>query len=121
MGKRPVHYRHGRMDGMDVLSSREVEAAADGHRVRIAGAPITRQRPGTAKEICRITLEDETGVVNLILSSQAFQAHRLLVVRETFLLLEATLQNTDMTVAVNAEALKSLSPPVLGIESHDFH
>ena len=121
VGKHPMHYLRGQMAGMRVLSSREVEAAADGQRVRVAGAVITRQRPGTAKGFCFITLEDETGVSNLILSPQVFQAHRLVVMHETFLLAEGILQNTDGTAAVKTEALKSLSPPVLGIESHDFH
>ncbi len=121
VGKHPMHYLRGQIAGMRVLSSREVEAAADGQRVRVAGAVITRQRPGTAKGFCFITLEDETGVSNLILSPQVFQAHRLVVMHETFLLAEGILQNTDGTAAVKTEALKPLSPPVLGIESHDFH
>ena len=107
--------------GHGVLSSREVEAAADGLRVRVAVAVITRQRPGTAKSFCFITLEDETGVSNLILSPEVLQAHRLVVVHETFLLAEGILQNADGTAAVKTEVLKGLSPPVLGIESHDFH
>ena len=121
VGKHPMHYLRGQMKGMDVLCSREIEAAADGQRVRVAGAVITRQRPGTAKGFCFITLEDETGVSNLILSPQVFQAHRLVVTHETFVLAEGILQNTDGTAAVKTEVLKALSPPELGIESHDFH
>ena len=56
VGKHPMHYRRGQIEGMDILSSREVEAAADGQRVRVAGPVITRQRPGTAKGFCFITL-----------------------------------------------------------------
>lgn len=92
-----MHYLRGQMKGMDVLSSRDVEAAADGQRVRVAGAVITRQRPGTGKGFRFVTLEDETGVANLILSPQVFQAHWLVVTHETFLLAEGILQNTDGT------------------------
>ena len=120
VGKHPMHYLRGQMEGMDILSSREVEAAPDGQRVRVAGAVITRQRPGTAKGFCFITLEDETGVSNLILSPQVFQAHRFVVLHETFLLAEGILQNTDGTVAVKTDVVKPLSPPVVGIESRDF-
>ena len=121
VGRHPMHYLRGRVQSMDVLSSREIEAAADGRRVRVAGAVITRQRPGTAKGFCFITLEDETGVSNLILTPQVFQAHRPVVMHETFLLAEGVLQNTEGTAAVKAEKLQALGSPELGMQSHDFH
>ena len=121
VGRHPMHYLRERVQSMDVLSSREIEAAADGRRVRVAGAVITRQRPGTAKGFCFITLEDETGVSNLILTPQVFQAHRPVVMHETFLLAEGVLQNTEGTAAVKAEKLQALSSPELGMQSHDFH
>ncbi len=121
VGKHPMHYLRGQMAGMGVLSSREVEAAADGQRVLVAGAVITRQRPGTAKGFCFVTLEDETGVSNLILTPQVFQAHRFVVMHETFLLAEGILQNAEGTAAVKTEVLKSLKSPALGMASHDFH
>ena len=77
--------------------------------------------PGTAKGFCFIALEDETGVSHLILSPQVFQAHRLVVALEAFLLAQGTLQNTDGTAAVKTEVLEALKPPALGIESNDFH
>ena len=120
VGRHPMHYLRGRVQSMDVLSSREIEAAADGRRVRVAGAVITRQRPGTAKGFCFITLEDETGVSNLILTPQVFQAHRPVVMHETFLLAEGVLQNTEGTAAVKAEKLQALGSPELGMQSHDF-
>ena len=121
VGKHPMHYLRGRVAGLGVLSSREVEAAADGQRVRVAGAVITRQRPGTAKGFCFVTLEDETGVSNLILAPQVFQAYRLEVMNEPFLLAEGILQNAEGTAAVKTDVLKSLKMPKLGMESHDFH
>ena len=121
VGKHPMHYLRREMAGMGVLSSHEIERAADGRRVRVAGAVITRQRPGTAKGFCFITLEDETGVSNLILTPKVFQAYRPVVMHETFLLAEGVLQNTDGTAAVKTETLTSLHSPALGIRSHDFH
>ena len=58
---------------------------------------------------------------NLILSPQVLQDHRLVAMRETFLLAEGVLQNTEGTVAVKTDVLEPLSPPALGIKSHDFH
>ena len=77
VGKHPMYYIRGQTAGLGILSSREVEAGSDGQRVRVAGAVITRQRPGTAKGFCFVTLEDETGVANLILTPQIFQTYRL--------------------------------------------
>ena len=121
VGKHPMHYLREKMAGMGVLSSIEVEAASDGRRVRVAGAVITRQRPGTAKGFCFVTLEDETGVSNLILTPQVFQAYRLTVMSEPFLLAEGILQNAEGTSAVKADRLLSMNIPALGIDSHDFH
>ena len=120
VGKHPMHYLRGRIAGMGALSSAEVEAAGNGQRVRVAGAVITRQRPGTAKGFCFVTLEDETGVANLILTPKVFQAHRLMVMDEPFLLAEGILQKAEGTVAVKAETLLPLGTPALGIASHDF-
>ncbi len=121
VGQHPMHYLRRKVRGMGVLSSREVESVANGRRVRVAGAVITRQRPGTAKGFCFITLEDETGVANLILTPRVFEAHRLVVLHETFLLAEGVLQNTDGTAALKTETLMPLHAPALGLRSHDFH
>ncbi len=121
VGKHPMHYLRREVSGMGALSSREIESAANGQRVRVAGAVITRQRPGTAKGFCFVTLEDEMGTSNLVLPPQVFEAYRLLVMHETFLLAEGVLQNTDGTAAVKTESLVRLHSPVLGMGSHDFH
>ena len=120
VGKHPMHYLRGRMAGMGVLSAREIEVAPNGRWVRAAGAVITRQRPGTAKGFCFLTLEDETGVSNLILAPQVFQAHRLLATSATFLLAEGILQNADGVSAVKAERLRPLAAPGLETDSRDF-
>ena len=121
VGTHPMYYLREQIAGLGVLSSRELARAANGRRVRVAGGVITRQRPGTAKGFCFITLEDETGVSNLILTPRVFQDHRLTVLNEPFLLAEGVLQNVDGTAAVKAEVLKPLGSPPLGLESHDFH
>ena len=123
VGKHPMHDLRGQMEGMDVLSFREVDAAADGQRVRVAGAVIRRQGPGTAKGFCFVTLEDEMGVSSLILSPQVFHAHRLAVMHETFLLAEGILQNTDGTSSHNDETLShsSLTGEPVPQEAESLH
>lgn len=121
VGKHPMHYLREKVAALGALSSQEVEACGNGQRVRVAGAVITRQRPGTAKGFCFVTLEDDTGVSNLILSPKVFQEHRFTVMDESFLLAEGTLQKAEGTVAVKVEDLLPLGIPAPGVASHDFH
>ena len=121
VGKHPMHYLRGRVASAGVLSSRDLEATPNGRRVRAAGAVITRQRPGTAKGFCFVTLEDELGVANLILTPQVFHANRFTVMHEPFLLAEGVLQNAEGTVSVKVDSLKPLIAPALDVQSHDFH
>src|SRR5262249_26502549 len=64
-GPHPMRYLREPLDAMGVLHAIDLETMPHGRRVRVAGAVITRQRPGTAKGVVFITLEDETGVANL--------------------------------------------------------
>ena len=121
VGRHPMHYLRQQVASLGALSSREIERAPNGSRVRVAGAVITRQRPGTAKGFCFITLEDEEGVANLILAPRIFQAHRNIATSEPFLLAEGILQIADGTVAVKVESLQALRIEAPSMPSHDFH
>ena len=93
----------------------------NGSLVRVAGWVIVRQRPGTAKGFVFLTLEDETGVSNVIITPQLFEKNRLVLVDHPFLLIEGTLQNQDKVVSVKAKRVKPLSFEVAAAPSHDFH
>ena len=121
VGRHAMHYLRGQVAGRGVLSSREVAVGTNGQRVRVAGAVITRQRPGTAKGFCFLTLEDETGLANLILTPQVFQEYRLTVLNEPFLLAAGVLQNAEGTASVKVDALERLHALGLAAGSHDFH
>ena len=120
-GPHPMHYLRPSLAERNVQRARELDSIAHGHRVRVAGAVITRQRPGTAKGFCFITLEDETGVANLILTPQVFQDHRLAVLSESFLIGEGILQKADGTIAIKTDFLEPMGGIELALESHDFH
>src|SRR5688572_32849902 len=93
-----------------------------GERVRIAGNVICRQRPGTAKGFVFISLEDETGVTNAIVTPQLFEKQRLLITQEDFLVIEGQVQNTDNVVLVKTKKVEPLPHGQLaGSDSHDFH
>jgi error-prone DNA polymerase len=64
---------------------------------------ITRQRPGTAKGFVFLTLEDETGVANIIVRPDLFVRERLTIVEEPFLLVDGVLQHQDGVLSIRAD------------------
>ncbi len=106
----------------DIVPAAALPSIRPGTRVKIGGAVICRQRPGTAKGFCFLTLEDETGHANAIVRPSLFEAERLTINLEPALLLMGRLQNEQGVIHVMAEKITSL--PVLGLPeqiSHDFH
>jgi error-prone DNA polymerase len=120
-GPHPMRYLREPLDRLGVLRAAELENMPHGRRVRVAGAVITRQRPGTAKGVVFITLEDETGVANLILWPDFFQENRVVVMSEPFLLAEGVVQKQDGVIHVKVEQLRPAGNLALELESHDFH
>jgi error-prone DNA polymerase len=121
VGKHPMYYRRAQLRGFDVLSAEELKTRKNGEFVRTAGCIIARQRPGTAKGFIFISMEDETGIANVIVTPDLYDHDRLVVTRSKFLLVEGTLQNQDNVVHVKAAKLKALSDAALKTQSHDFH
>src|SRR6185503_7769355 len=72
IGPHPMALRRGEMALRGVLRAVDLPAARNGRRVRVAGMVITRQRPGTAKGFVFLTLEDETGISNVIIRPDLF-------------------------------------------------
>jgi len=87
----------------------------------VAGAVIARQRPGTAKGFVFLSLEDETGIANAIITPQLFDQDHTVVVHNPFLLIEGRLQNQDNVISVKAERVFPLKLTQAEPESHDFH
>jgi len=121
IGKHPVAYHRAELDKLGALRALDVGKLRNGSLVRIAGWVIVRQRPGTAKGFVFLTLEDETGVSNVIITPQIFDQNRLVLVDHPFLLIEGTLQNQDNVVSVKAKYVQPLSFKVAAAPSHDFH
>lgn len=121
IGRHPVaHYRF-ELNKLGVSSATDVKEMRDGSLVRVAGWVIVRQRPGTAKGFVFLSIEDETGVSNIIITPQLFDRNRLAVVDHPFLLIEGTLQNQDNVVSVKAKRIRPLAFRVAAAPSHDFH
>src|SRR5437588_369148 len=106
----------------DIWRASDLRSARHGSTVQIAGNVICRQRPGTAKGFVFVSLEDETGVSNAIVTPDLFEQMRLLITEEPFLLIEGQVQNTDNVVLIKAEKIRPLAhEQLIGSESHDFH
>ena len=120
-GPHPMHYLREPLHALGVLPAVQLADHSNGRWVRVAGAVITRQRPGTAKGFIFLTLEDETGVSNVVVTPDKFQDNRVLVTSETFLLVEGVLQKQDGVIHVRARVIKPLKHVTLEMASHDFH
>jgi intein/homing endonuclease len=120
LGRHPMALRRATLRGRGVLSARELSGAEDGTRVQVAGSVIVRQRPGTAKGFVFLSLEDETGIANVIVTPPIFARHRLALVSEPYLLVDGIAQQQDGVVSVRAITAQGL--PSLGhhVPSHDF-
>jgi error-prone DNA polymerase len=114
-GPHPMAYERAALRGQGVLSARELESCAGGW-VKVAGRVISRQRPGTAKGFVFLSLEDETGIANIILTPDVFEQHRLVATRSRFLWITGKLQNQDGVIHVKAECLEPLQFS-LGVEN----
>jgi error-prone DNA polymerase len=121
VGPHPMAYRREWLNAMGIRRAIELRDLPSGKRLRIGGCVITRQRPGTAKGFVFISLEDETGVANAIITPDLFQKNRLLLVSERFLAIEGTLQNQDNVISVKAERVLPLFVTKAETVSHDFH
>jgi error-prone DNA polymerase len=121
VGPHPLSYHRQNLKQQGILSAIDLHHLSDGAQVRVAGAVIARQRPGTAKGFVFLSLEDETGISNAIITPQLFQQDHLVIVHQQFLLIEGRLQNQDNVISVKAERVRPLSITRAETTSHDFH
>jgi error-prone DNA polymerase len=121
VGPHPMAYRRDWLNAMGIRRASELRDIPNGKRLRIGGCVITRQRPGTAKGFVFVSLEDETGVANAIITPDLFHQNRLLLTSERFLAIEGILQNLDDVISVKAERVQPLFVTKAETVSHDFH
>ena len=130
VGPHPMAYRRPDLQRAHVLSAKELEQVPNGTYVRTAGCVIARQRPGTAKGFVFLSLEDETGISNAIITPDVMEQNRILIQSEKFLLLEGVLQNQEGVISVKvnrlapmreAYAVETVDVTDAEVRSHDFH
>ena len=121
IGPHPMSFLRASLATRGVQRARDLLNGRAGRRVRVAGAVLVRQRPGTAKGFVFLSLEDETGIANVIVTPDVFAAYKRVIVDEPYLLVEGVLQNQDGAVSVKADRVDGLRTSGPEIESHDFY
>jgi error-prone DNA polymerase len=122
VGPHPMAFRRHELATKGVIRAIDLPHVKSGRRVRTAGMVITRQRPGTAKGFVFLTLEDETGISNVIIRPDVYARDKTIVVESPFLLVEGWLQVQDGVTAIKAERLQRLEGLLasMAVDSHDF-
>jgi len=121
VGPHPMQYRRAEMQRMGIYRASDLPHIPNGRRLRIGGCVIARQRPGTAKGMMFMSLEDETGIANAIVAPDLLQKNRVLLISERFLMVEGILQNQDNVIHIRAEKVFPLRVTQAETTSHDFH
>jgi error-prone DNA polymerase len=121
VGPHPMAYHRAALSRMGIVCSSDLAKLRDGRKTRIAGCVIARQRPGTAKGFVFLSLEDETGISNVIVTPSVYEQYRRLVTYGKFLIVEGKLQNQENVVSVKADIVRSLEISAVDVRSHDFH
>jgi error-prone DNA polymerase len=120
-GPHPMAYQRENIRRMGIHSAIEMKSLPNGNEVAIAGCVITRQRPGTAKGLIFMTLEDETGTARVIVKPDFYENNRAAVLYERFVQVAGTIQNRDGVVHLIAKRIGPLTVSAAETASHDFH
>ena len=122
IGKHPMAHHRAQMRALGALDAATAKAQRDGMVLTVAGCVITRQRPGTAKGFLFLSLEDETGVVNIIVQPTLFDKYRMACSTAPYLIIKGVLQSISGVVSVKAGEIRELKFEQAAVmPSHDFH
>jgi error-prone DNA polymerase len=122
IGKHPMSYYRERMRKQGVMDAATAKAQRDGMVLSVAGCVITRQRPGTAKGFVFLSLEDETGIVNIIVQPDLFDRRRKICTTSPYVRIKGVLQSITGVISVKAGEIEELVLHDAAVmRSHDFH
>jgi error-prone DNA polymerase len=119
-GAHPMAHLRSRLASQGIVPTAALAALPAGRKVRVAGSVIVRQRPGSAKGLLFLTLEDETGMTQAIVDPELLKEQRERIVGHAGLVVEGKLQKRDGSVSVKAERFLVLEELVGRTPSHDF-
>jgi error-prone DNA polymerase len=123
LARHPVCLLRRHLDRYRYVTAEQLPALGDGCKVNVAGLVITKQRPGTASGVTFVTLEDDTGQVNLVLWKQVAEKYRAALLNARLLGVTGELQIEDRVIHVIARQLFDHSDLLgdLAVQSRDFH
>ncbi len=122
IGSHPMRFYRERLNTMRVIPAGKVKHMPDGRFIKVAGAVICRQQPGTAKGFVFLSIEDETGIANAILKPDVFDRLRVTVLNNSYLIVDGILQNTRGVASIKVTDVRPCVMPTTAVAaSHDFH
>jgi len=121
IGKHPMAFHREKLNALGITPAAQLQSVRNGRVVRIAGCIICRQRPGTAKGLLFLSIEDETGVSNAVVMPDVFDRERKTILNNSYLVIEGEMQNIDNVYTVRAEHCEPLHVAEEAVPSHDFH
>jgi error-prone DNA polymerase len=119
----PMRHLRAAVAAMGAIPAAELVRRRDGDWVTVAGLAICRQRPATAKGFCFVTLEDETGLANVVITPRLYEANKRLVKRSPLLVVTGALQEEQGVLNIRARRFAAPHPSAGAafVTSHDFH
>ncbi|HXJ18588.1 MAG TPA: error-prone DNA polymerase [Polyangia bacterium] len=122
IGPHPMSFARAELERQGVTRAGDLGSVRHGRRARVGGVVIVRQRPGTAKGFVFLTVEDETGFANAIVTPQLFERDRQIILAANALIIDGVVQNLDGVVSIKADRFEPIGGRPAAIDvSHDFH
>jgi error-prone DNA polymerase len=116
----PVAFLRAELDRRKVVSCGGLGRVKDGRKVIVAGIILIRQKPGSAKGVLFATIEDESGIANIIIWPHKFEAHRRIVLSSSMIAVKGTLQREGGVTHVIADTIKDYTPLLRSVGDMDF-
>ena len=120
VGRHPMHFVREALNELGVTRAADLPGFRNGGNVKVAGCVIVRQRPGTAKGIAFLSLEDETGISNIVVMPDLFMENKLVIVTSPYLMIDGRVQNMDGVIHVLAKGVARMEEKLPAMASHDF-
>ncbi len=115
----PISFLRSSFEGRQVVSNEQLGTVRDGTRVNLAGLVLVRQRPGTASGVIFATLEDETGIANIIIWPKIFERHRKTVLQARLLSVRGRVQKEGLVIHVIADWLDDWTHELMSLTDAD--
>jgi error-prone DNA polymerase len=116
----PVSFLREKLKQLHIVSTADLCCLKNGDDVKVAGLVLVRQRPGTAKGVCFITIEDETGTANLVVFENIIENYRREILQSKLMMVEGKLQVEGEVIHVIVEKCFDLTKMLKKLSTGDF-